>query len=291
MLPDGLKSAVIKVLQLKNICSEIIAVHPITDGLNHHVTQLITQKGNWLLKYSTDHNSLQLLEKELHALQYITQTNTISIPRIIHHDSYQNISYLLLEYIERGAPDDNFWKNFAQKLAALHSNQSALFGWHEDNYIGSLKQCNKKHKRWSDFFTEERILPQIKLARDHHIFDYYIIKQFEKMFPFFKDIFPQYNPSLIHGDLWHGNFICSFDKTPYLIDPAIYYGHPEVDIAMTTLFGNFHPLFYHHYSKSYNLMPGWKNRIDIYNLYPLLVHVNLFGGHYITTIKNIVRRF
>ena len=162
------------------------------------------------------------------------------------------------------------------------------FGLDHDNYIGSLAQSNKKHADWISFFMEERIRPQLKLAMDKKLIDEGTVKQFDKLFDHFDRLIPKEKPALLHGDLWNGNFLVSDSSRAALIDPAVYFGHREMDLAMTTLFGGFDSEFYRAYDEVFPLEKGFEKRVDIHNLYPLLVHVNLFGGGYVRQVKAVL---
>ena len=127
------------------------------------------------------------------------------------------------------------------------------------------------------------------MARDKQLIDNNFVTQFEKLYPKISNLFPQEKPSLLHGDLWSGNYIISHSSTPFLIDPAVYYGHREVDIAMTLLFGGFNKQLYESYEAYYPLERGWQQRVDIANIYPLMVHVNLFGASYAQRVKSVIK--
>ena len=157
--------------------------------------------------------------------------------------------------------------------------------------MGSLPQANTFHSDWSSFFIEERLEPQLVAARDSGYFSSHDDERFQRLFKSFPSICPAEKPSLVHGDLWSGNYIVSDEGRACLIDPAVYYGHREVDIAMTTLFGGFDPEFYSSYDEAFPMEKGWEDRLEIYNLYPLLVHLNLFGAGYLGSIERIIRRF
>ena len=160
----------------------------------------------------------------------------------------------------------------------------------QDNYIGRTKQINSPKKSWVEFFRDNRLVPQFKLAQKY--FDSDEINNFEKLVDNISDflIEPE-KPSLLHGDLWSGNILCGKNQTPYLIDPACYVGHPEADIAMTELFGGFHPVFYSVYKEVGLLQDDYVSRRDLYNLYHVLNHVNLFGHSYLGAAKAIIKKY
>jgi fructosamine-3-kinase len=160
-----------------------------------------------------------------------------------------------------------------------------------DNYIGSLRQFNKYQSTWTEFFIEQRLNIQLKLAFDNGLAKSDWTKQFESLYKKLSSLLPEETPSLLHGDLWSGNLITDEHGGPCLIDPAVYYGNREADLAMTKLFGGFADEFYSVYEANSRIAPGYNDRLDLYNLYPLLVHVNLFGSSYIPSVDAILRRF
>jgi protein-ribulosamine 3-kinase len=157
--------------------------------------------------------------------------------------------------------------------------------------MGSLPQSNKKHESWADFFIAERLMPMVKMAIGKRLLDNADAAKFDKLYKNLPGIFDEEAPSLIHGDLWGGNYLVDIDENPYLIDPALTYGHREFDIAMTTLFGGFSNEFYGAYRESFPLAKGWEGRIDLWNLYPLLVHLNLFGMWYLGQVRGCLGRY
>jgi fructosamine-3-kinase len=155
--------------------------------------------------------------------------------------------------------------------------------------MGSLPQSNKKHTTWNEFFVEERLKKQVSLAGDYFSFSDHAA--FDRLYKRLDALLPVEPPALLHGDLWGGNYMISPAGKACLIDPAVYYGHREVDISMTTLFGGFDEHFYFSYEEEYPLEKGWRERLDIFKLYPLLIHLNLFGSGYLGSILNTIRRF
>jgi fructosamine-3-kinase len=179
--------------------------------------------------------------------------------------------------------------DFGRSLARLHRHTTGYFGHELDNYMGSLPQSNKKHTSWNSFFVEERLKRQVSLANVY--FSSSDFAAFERLYVRLDELLPVEPPALLHGDLWGGNYMVAPDGKACLIDPAVYYGHREVDIAMTTLFGGFDESFYTSYLEEYPLEKGWQKRLDIFKLYPLLIHLNLFGSVYLESILSIIRRF
>jgi fructosamine-3-kinase len=177
-------------------------------------------------------------------------------------------------------------------LARLHKTTQNTFGLHYDNYIGSLTQSNTPPAdSWTEFFIHQRLEPMLKMAVDSGKAEPDLIPKFESLYSKLDEIFPQEKPALLHGDLWSGNCMADDNGDPVIYDPAVYYGHREMDLAMTKLFGGFESEFYEAYQEEFPLEKHWEQRIAICNLYPLLAHVNLFVGSYIQSIKNIINRY
>jgi protein-ribulosamine 3-kinase len=213
---------------------------------------------------------------------------TVNSPKVWHVEDNSEFSLLILDYVEKTYPNNRFWENFAFSMAKLHSNHSEKYGLDYDNYMGSLPQYNTTETplSWVEFFITKRLMPQVKLAREKNLIGSSESKDFELLYNKLPNILIEEKPTLVHGDLWSGNFLPSSHSEVVLFDPAVYYGNREVDIAMTHLFGGFDDVFYESY---HNMLPlegdDIETRLDIYNIYPLLVHVNLFGKTYYNGIQ------
>ncbi len=196
-----------------------------------------------------------------------------------------------MKYIKSAPKHPDFWDSFAEKLAQLHKHSADQFGLDHDNYIGSLFQSNRYHNKWTDFFREERLNAQVIIARDNGAIGRETVNAFERFYKRLDEIFPVESPALLHGDLWGGNFMVNDKGDATIIDPAVYFGHREMDLGMSQLFGGFDRQFYETYHHHYPLEKGWQQRIDYCNLYPLMVHVNLFGDGYLNSVNPILNRF
>jgi fructosamine-3-kinase len=238
-----------------------------------------------------------LFLKEKNALEFIAAQKIIRVPSVILFGEIDNYQMLLLEWIEGGIKTEIFWKLFGEQLAALHQqtgankNGDVLFGFYEDNYMGSLVQHNDQHKEWNDFFVNARLLPQIKLATENQLLDKKHVDGFKNLFSRLPGIFNLEKSALLHGDLWSGNFMCNEKSEPVLIDPAVYFGHRSMDLGMTTLFGGFDKIFYDVYNHHFPFPKNYREQWEICNLYPLLIHLNLFGSGYLGQIDATLRRF
>lgn len=270
---------------------DVLSHSHIGGGSINAALKVETNKGTFFVKHNSKHLYPAMFEKEARGLKLLRDTGAIEVPEAVTFGDIEEDSFLVLHYIESGIKTRNFWDEFAKNLAALHRNTSEKFGLDHDNYIGSLKQLNYWENTWADFFREQRLEVQIKMARDSSLINKNIISAFERFYSRINEIFPDEPPSLIHGDLWSGNFMVGEKGEPIIIDPAVYYGHREMDLAMSQLFGGFSNDFYTSYNKYFALEKGWQKRMDYCNLYPLLVHVNLFGGSYVASVKSIISRF
>ena len=292
MLPDEIKLKINKILTTHfNREVRISNYRAVSGGDINSAVKIETSRGNFFLKWNYSNKSPEMFSKEAKGLEILAGTGCIRIPKVINTGETANYSFLLLESIEEKKPQQNFWHELGKNLACLHKNTSQNFGLEHDNYIGTLHQSNTFHGKWTDFFREERIKPMMKSALLSKLLNSKDLDLAERLFDRLTEIFPESEPSLIHGDLWSGNFMTDEHGMPCLIDPAVYYGNREMDIAMSKLFGGFNPQFYEAYHYYYPLSSGWEKRLNICKLYPLLVHLNLFGGQYAEGVRSILRVF
>lgn len=255
---------------------------------------------------ANEKENIDFFTQEVNNLNAISKTKTISTPEVIAYgtDDGENVGYsfLLLKYIPEENPTNQFWENLAHKLSQLHKSDATIFlskddfdagfnfGFLQDNYIGRTKQINSVKKSWIEFFRDNRLAPQFKLAQKYfsESESKKITKLLDNLDKFLVE--PKF-PSLLHGDLWSGNILCGKNSEPYLIDPACYVGNLEADIAMTELFGGFPQRFYSAYEESGFLDSEYTSRRDLYNLYHVLNHLNLFGQNYLSAAKAIIDNY
>lgn len=253
---------------------------------------LIKSVGNsFFLKVNNKSFAREMFSAEKKGLEAIKNTQTISVPDVILADSFENQSFLLMEFVESRRPSGNDFKGLGEKLAQLHLCSNNQFGFDSDNFIGSLPQSNSFHTDWTGFYWNKRIFPQLKMAFDNHLLSKEELPKDEKAVSKFNEVFGEVKPSLLHGDLWGGNYLISSGGMPYLIDPATYFGHSMVDIAMTKLFGGFDTEFYTAYHEIIPKTENYEAQIELYQLYYLLVHLNLFGMGYYSGVKNILKKY
>ena len=245
----------------------------------------------WVVKKNERDRFPEMLYKEGRALNYFNQHVPDRYPKVISNFETREHQYLLLEYVETGANSGIGQENLGMALAIQHQISAESCGWEEDNFIGSLPQPNPRISKWSDFYAEHRLLFQTKRAYDQGLVARSFTRRMEKFCGYLDELFPKEPHALLHGDLWGGNYFIQPNDNPLLYDPAVYFGHREIDIAMTQLFGGFSAAFYQAYNASYPLVDGWEERIEYGQLYPNLVHLNLFGPVYMQPVRSVIDQF
>lgn len=233
---------------------------------------------------------LAMFEAEAHGLEWLRASNTLGVPEVLACGGLDvGGGFLVLEWLEPGRPGPHFDERLGEGLAALHRFGAPQFGLERDNFIGRLVQCNRRYDTFQDFFVEQRLRAQFELAVSNGHFDRMMSERFERLLSGLGSLLgPEEPPARLHGDLWSGNYLVGPDGAPRLIDPAVYGGHREIDLAMMRLFGGFSERVFDAYAACYPLLPGHRERLPLMQLYPLLVHVNLFGGGYVASVLRIV---
>lgn len=219
---------------------------------------------------------------EANGLKELKKANAVNVPEVFCADE----EFILTEYIEQGRYPKDFFEKFGHSFALMHRFTSGMFGFYEDNFIGSTPQNNlpdlEEKTSWVKFYFNKRLLYQFRLAQNNGHTDTSFQNAFSNIENKIENILSgsENIPSVLHGDLWSGNFICSSSGEAFIIDPAVYYGNREADLAMTKLFGGFSREFYESYNNTYPLPDGYEYRENIYKLYHVLNHLNLFGSGY-----------
>ncbi len=249
------------------------------------ITALSSEK--FVIKLNSSHKFPGMFDAEKAGLEILIKAGNIDIPIVFDVGEINNKAYLLLEYKAPAKPTENFWQLFGKQLAGLHKNTASKFGLANDNYIGSLPQQNNFCPSSAEFYISQRLEPQLKLAKDKN----YDLKISGNFFRNISEIIPREPPSLIHGDLWNGNYLVNSYGNPCLIDPAVAYAPREMDLAMMKLFGGFDQQVFEFYQREFPLANGFEERIPIWQLYYLLVHLNLFGSGYKSAVSDIIGRF
>ena len=273
---------------------EIDHITPVGGGCINEAVRVGLSDGREFFVKQNDLSRMDMFEKEATGLKLLEKASTpLRIPHVhaLLEDQPESKALLVLSFIEEGRPRETFHRDFGKALASLHRYSGDFYGLDHDNYIGSLPQKNTPHDSWISFFISCRIEPQFSLARQNGYFDRSTTSSLNRLYSRLGDLMPDEPPSLLHGDLWGGNYLCDRNGRAVLVDPAVYYGNREAELAFTRMFGGFDPAFYQGYEEAWPLLPGFPKRKDLYNLYPLLVHVNLFGGGYVSQAESVIRRY
>jgi fructosamine-3-kinase len=235
-----------------------------------------------------------LFPAEAHGLEWLRGAHTLRVPEVLAVSSgfEGEPSFLVLELLTPAPPARDFDERLGRGLAQLHQSGAAGFGLERDNFIGSLPQRNRAHDTWADFFWYERLEPQLTRAVAAGQATPRMRAGFDRLASRLTQLVGPAEPAArLHGDLWGGNLHVDEQGAPCLIDPAAYGGHREVDLAMMRLFGGFGETVFRAYQEVWPLSPGHAERIALYQLYPLLVHVNLFGGGYADSVERSLARY
>ena len=283
-------------LRIETWAEDTIAyTESLSGGSIAEIQKIKLRSGRFFILKTLPHSQKDMLIKERHGLDEIRKTNTILAPQIF----LEGETFLLIEYIQPGQLLDRgvFFRKFGQQFAALHRYQATTFGFYEDNFIGATPQLNgpspSESLNWPEFYFNKRLLVQYELAEKNR----YVTSEMNESFLYLENHIEQIlsgskePPCLLHGDLWSGNFIVDTQENCWLIDPAVYYGHRELDLAMTRLFGGFDPSFYQAYRESFPLAEDYSYREPVYQLYHILNHLNLFGRGYYSQALRLMKSY
>lgn len=254
------------------------APEPVSGGCINDAMVLSDGAQHFFVKLNRG-DKVGMYEAEAEGLSAIAATHTVRVPGVIDFGVAEDTAYLVLEYLQPGGCGGD--GALGESLAAMHHHTTTRFGWHRDNTIGATPQPNAWHEDWLCFLRERRIgyLLDRACARGG---DARLRDLGDELLHRLPELFGGYTPvpSLLHGDLWGGNWATLASGEPAVFDPAVYYGDREADLAMTELFGGFSPRFYAAYQAAWPLDAGYALRKDLYNLYHVLNHFLLFGGGY-----------
>lgn len=266
---------------------KLIAANFLFGGDINDVFHLKMDQGDFVVKFNDEKKFPRMFEVEQKGLELLRSTHSFFVPKTYTHDLADNKAYLLMEFIPDNTPKKDFWEDFGVKLAKLHRTTQAEFGLDHDNYIGSLVQYNKKSNTAQEFYISQRLKPQFKLAKENGF-------SFSNLDAFYENVsneIPNEASAFVHGDLWSGNYMVCDGGNPALIDPAVAYASREMDLAMMQLFGGFPDEVFQVYNENFPLEKNWEKRISIWQLYYLLVHLNLFGVGYLAQVKSIIKKY
>lgn len=269
---------------------DIISYNRVSGGDINHAFQLKTASTDYFLKSNNSTSAKQMLNAEFYGLEILRNANHIKVPEIIEVGNVEHTTYILMEMIESGTGSTRDFYQFGKQLAQLHNVSHSDFGLEHSNFIGSLPQKNTPSNSWTHFYLKCRLMPQFQLAITKNLLSKEDIPNQNIISNTIDLICKDVEPALLHGDLWSGNFLIEKSGMPILIDPAVYRGDRMVDIAMSKLFGGFHEEFYKGYYEASPKIIFKNQKIALYQLYYLLVHLNLFGISYKPSVISIINR-
>lgn len=269
---------------------------PVSGGdINDAFRLTLSDESEVFLK-SNRREKLDFFRAEADGLTAIASAGVISTPEVLAMGTDGEHAFLLLSFLRAGVKRPDFFEDFGHRMASLHASDTTAFtaggrfGFSRDNYIGASPQYNTPAMSWIDFFAECRLRPQFENAAS--FFEPEERRAFEGLLSHLDQYLSEpEKPSLLHGDLWGGNYMVGPDGAAWLIDPAVSVGHAEADLAMTELFGGFPQEFYAAYQEVHPIDPGYRERKQLYNLYHLLNHLNLFGGSYLPSVRGILKKY
>ena len=276
--------------------TQITGIRTVFGGDINAACLLTLSDGNRVFLKENTKENVRFFETETAGLSAIRSTGTIRVPEVLETGICENQSYLVMEYLEAAPEKKDFWECFGRQLAAMHRAEPSewtpggTYGFMENNFIGAGRQKNHIRGSWIEFFRDCRLDAQFHRAQEY--FDTSGRRAMQRLLDHLDEYLTEpVFPSLLHGDLWSGNYVTGPDGYAWLIDPAVYVGHAEADLAMTELFGGFAPEFYDAYREANTILPGYMERRDLYNLYHLLNHLNLFGRSYYQAVIRILKMF
>ncbi|MCW3464258.1 fructosamine kinase family protein [Chitinophaga nivalis] len=283
-----LSAALSEQLKVKIHINEAKSVH---GGDINETFRIATNEGYYFVKLNDAKRYPEMFTQEYAGLNMLRSVKALTLPQPLALGQAGSYSFLVMQFMTKGATIPDFWEDFGISLSRQHRVTQKNFGYPGPNYLGTLKQYNTPYNSWPVFYAFNRLLPLIRMAYDQQLADKQLVQQVERLCRQLPQLFPAEPPALLHGDLWSGNFMVGPNGKACVFDPAVYYGHREMDLAMTRLFGGFDNRFYQAYQQAWPLATGWQQRIGICQLYPLLVHMLLFGGHYYNDIRDVLQAF
>ncbi len=277
--------------ELEAVVGPVRRLDPLAGGCISRALRVETADDRLFVKYEVGAPP-GFFEVEADSLRALAAAaRLVRVPRTIAISRSDDVAWIALEWLESGPPTSTFSQRLGRGLAEIHRSMGPAWGWDTDGFIGRLPQLNGgRDQTWAEFWRHQRLEPQLRLARSRQLarFD----EQWQALFralPSLLEPAEDEGPSLLHGDLWNGN-VMSVGEGPALIDPTCYYGHREVDLAMAALFGGFDTDFWRAYEGAWPLRPGYEVRRRVYQLYYLLVHLNIFGDAYLAPTERTLRQ-
>ncbi|WP_079710552.1 fructosamine kinase family protein [Paraliobacillus ryukyuensis] len=287
-----MKQQIKQVLEHIGDTTSIIAVRPVSGGDINQAYHVRTEKKQYFLKQN-EHASSHFFRFEAKGLQLIEETNTIAVPHVHFYNQPDqgDTGILVMDWVE-GKKNDQTITDLGQNIAAMHQHTHQQFGFDQDGFIGTLNQPNQFTSDWVTYYREFRLKPLFKKTLIHHRLPKDREQRLEKLIDQLDNLLPAYpKASLLHGDLWGGNWVTGANGKPYVIDPAVFYGDHLFELAFTEVFGGFSQAFYDAYQEVFEIEPYYEDIKPIYQLYYLLVHLLLFGEGYGASVDHILTRY
>jgi fructosamine-3-kinase len=290
MIPDRLRLSLAHALATAGDTTPIQSIESVTGGDINEAVRVVTGHGRYFVKWNRRPRP-QVFEAETRGLRLLKSANAVRVPEVVA--VLDDPPALILEWIDSGGSKSAASAALGEQLARQHRVLGEAYGLDHDNTIGANPQANQPTSSWIAFFRDRRLGFQADLAQRNGHLTSKRASLLERLMSRLGEWIDESAcvPSLLHGDLWGGNFITGPNGEPVLIDPAVYYGDREADLAFTELFGGFDAAFYDRYNATWPLAPGYAERRDVYNLYHLLNHLNLFGEGYGGSVDAILRRY
>lgn len=287
-MPDPLQQSIAQIIRRHDAGFDLVDCRAVGGGSINSALRFKGGEQSYFVKLNAA-SAVSMFEAEAQGLQELAGSDAVRVPGVICQGVIEARSYLICEWLELGAAGRGSAELLGRQLAAMHRHSRTLFGWHRDNTIGSTPQCNTESADWISFWREQRLGFQLGLGARNG-FPSALLDKGERLMAGLDKLLAGHQPvaSLLHGDLWGGNWGVLADGSPVLFDPAVYYGDREADLAMTELFGGFPAAFYAAYRESWPLDDGYAMRRTLYNLYHILNHANLFGGGYASQATGMV---
>lgn len=273
----------------KTLQENIIDIKSIEGGDISEAFKIITSKGSYFCKQNSSQDAERMFTVEAKSLIYLDQNSSFDVPKSIVQGKTAASNFIVLEWFE--SSDSIDYRKFGTSLANLHNNTNSTFGFAYDSYLGTHLQNNQSYQHFHEHYISGRILPLIQSNFNKALLSKEDMDTLDNFMKYVPEILPNESPSLIHGDLWSGNHMFIDKGIPCIFDPAISFSSREFDIGMMLLFGSFPSECYDSYNENFPLTAGWKERVPYFQLYYLLLHLDMFGSQYHSRVMQCVKKF
>ncbi len=277
--------------KLLNRTVKVYSLHHLGGGEVNQSYKLVADSGVYYIKTHVFKQFPRYFEKEKSGLLALKNANALDVCHPVGIQELGPNTFLVLDFIQSTAPRKDFYSELGVGLAKQHLLSNRYFGYSEDNYLKQCIQINHRMSNWGEFFIKYRLLNNVKIVADKYNLSIEILRLFDLFFDLVAYAFPQEPPALLHGDFWKEHVTTNAEGLPCLLNPSVYYGHREMDLAMSKLVGSFPPEFYEAYHSVYPLQTDWEIRLDFCKMYYHLVHFNIYGQAYFPSIQNLLNKW